>query len=319
MRKSQFFAKATIALFLSALGSAASFASAYDNGRVVIPATMEVVKTPGKELIMYRDVYGYKYFNTHKSANPNKFLVNTIPKSGTYLLQTMLSNLSIPFAGVHLAEWGFQDLRAVTQREFYADPLKHTHVLPLATSTSHITTGQFAVGHVYYSEENAKILESFKMVFVHRNIRDCLVSYMNFIQKNNLSPNISLWKDIQDPKVKFSTFMNTDAKAFFDISLPTTSWVNHKTPNIMCVSYEDLMADQADPKLEGALVRIATFVDVSLERMKASHAKAITSPSMTRSDERADWRKYFSPEAELTFNTLGGFALNKRLGYEEIN
>src|SRR4029079_9860973 len=67
-------------------------------------------------------------FKREAGPNPNPVIVVSVPKSGTYLFGELLSAVGVPALDIHVATYGFQDLRYVS-KEFAINRSGETFVM----------------------------------------------------------------------------------------------------------------------------------------------------------------------------------------------
>jgi hypothetical protein len=112
-----------------------------------------------------------------------KILINSIPKSGTNLVQELL---------IH-----FPNIRGTVDRTL-SSLMTEAEIISAINS---IKNGQCLAGHIYYSEKIDSALRenNVKVVFVIRDLRDSLISHMSYLE--NL--------DVMHPHTKYYNIFNS--------------------------------------------------------------------------------------------------------------
>jgi sulfotransferase 6B1 len=236
--------------------------------------------------------------------------INTIPKSGTNLLNQIV--LGLPNAQMN--EYIFYE---GLPKQF----AKHASILNQAVANN------FYLGHIYHSPQWADYLRKAKIktIFMSRDLRDVLVSLTYFILDQ--LPHYPIYPDLlglKSQKERYLLLINgvrdyPDIKAWFQLF---GGWM--KEPHVLAVTYEDFMATPAlrTQKIEQIAVYIWEGLTPPLPiselvaRMKANinQAKSFT----FRKGTIGGWREEFDEEVKTAFKRVAGDVL-LATGYEKDN
>ncbi len=148
------------------------------------------------------------------SAAPlHRVLVVSIPKAGTYLVAEVLKALGYRSTGMHLAEAAYSDYNGAGLDEARRNPGRFARSEPLSRSLVRIAAGQFAVGHLPCKEEIVRATASFKRIYLTRELRTALISYMRFMAATGrLGARELSWFAMTDPKARVVDFLKTSAQ-----------------------------------------------------------------------------------------------------------
>jgi hypothetical protein len=116
-----------------------------------------------------------------------KAFVISMPKSGTYLIAKILSELGLVDVEIHAAPAVVTDYRDKTIDDKIGKARQYVRYLPIEISSSLIHEGQFAVGHLPYDWRHISASRDFARIVTVRNPRDALVSMMRFEMKRMLA------------------------------------------------------------------------------------------------------------------------------------
>ncbi|MEB1806296.1 MAG: sulfotransferase domain-containing protein [Bacillaceae bacterium] len=255
------------------------------------------------------------FFDNTTNQLPS-FFMNSVPKSGTHLLKQIL--LGIP------------DVTHSPKNVFYEGKLKDNaeHFYKLGQ----LKDNEFAMGHVYYSDEWNYMLKrlGMKHVFLIRDPRDVVVSFAYFIV--NKLPNHPLYEYFTEPdttqkdrymalikgkKTKMMDYGNI--KVWFGDFI---GWL--EVEDVYKVTFEELMVSEESRRT--AIKKLAKFLwkdlkpPVSMKEMvQQMEANINPSRSMTfRKGEIGSWKGEFDEETIQAFKDVTGDLLID-LGYETDN
>ncbi len=244
-------------------------------------------------------------------ANHSILLVS-IPKSGTYLLAEILKALGHRWTGMHLAETAYTDYSGSDLEQARQDPGRFARSEPLHTSLTRIHPGEFAVGHLPFKDEVVQATRPFKRLFLTRDLRSALVSYMRFMHSTGrLGARHLAWYSIPDLRQRCYVFLQTSApymlKRFYE---GMVGW--SELDDTLHVRFEDVLggAERATRVIES----IASFLGVANCDPQSILRSSLANETITKSEGLTRLDDYWSPQAEQRFVEIGGLALNARLG-----
>jgi hypothetical protein len=246
--------------------------------------------------------------NTKPSLLP-PFIMNSIPKSGTHLMSQILKGMPGVTQGAHL----------------YAG-IEHLNEHRQALKT--MKSNEFILGHIYHSSEWVSMMQHFgmKQVFLYRDPRDIVVSFVHFIHR---LPQSKLYPILMKRGITFKEQLltviqgvNTPQLYYHDIAEwigMFDGWIH--TPNVLSIKYEQLRASH-DSQLH-TLQQIAEFLwDGLTPPLPLAHLavrmQANINPQQSptfRQGSTGNWRKEFDAEVKETFKRVAGNSLIA-LGYE---
>jgi hypothetical protein len=245
-------------------------------------------------------------------APPNRVLVVSLPKAGTYLVAEVLKALGYGSTGMHLAETAYSDYNGAELDEARRNPGRFARREPLSQSVLRIAAGRFAVGHLPCKKEIVQATASFKRIYLTRDLRTALISYMRFLAATGrLGAKELSWYAIADPKARVVDFLRTSAPHLLDwFYKGLAGW--SQVPGALCVHFEDLMHERETAP--HAVESIAAFLGRTPCDARRILSSSLASETITKSDGLTQLADYWSPEAERQFISIGGPELNARLG-----
>lgn len=241
------------------------------------------------------------------------FFLNSVPKSGTHLLKQALQ--------------GIPQIKHDPKNELYEGYLNqidnHRKIL------SELKPNEFAAGHIYFSTEWAKMIQTLNMkqIFIYRDPRDVVISYVHFIMdKYPYHPLYPYLQKLPTDKERFLTFIN--GVEFNGLKYPNIKdWYNrfvgwHITKNTLSIRYEDLVNNDLQRKNTFKTIMEFLWEDmqppVSIRIMiQSMERNSDPKKSFTfRSGKTGNWQQEFDQEVKEAFKSVAGQVLID-LGYEE--
>ncbi|MEH1842465.1 MAG: sulfotransferase domain-containing protein, partial [Nostoc sp.] len=250
-----------------------------------------------------------------KGQTLHKVFIASIPKSGTYLYSLLLKSMGVEQTNMHLSEIGFSDYRFTTPKQAREDYFKLTVNIPLNESLKLISPGQFAVGHLPYSQNVVELLKDFKIIFVYRDLRDAVVSHMHFFSHPGRGQLDSAWKLREDGPEKLLTFMKLYKEMFLNLYIPMIDWVNEK--DICKVSFEELYGDYGAEVTYKTIDKIKDYLELpeTIIDYKGLLTQVMGVETTTWSGQRTNRNLYWNKKVSEYFVDLGLDTCNQRLGY----
>ncbi len=253
-----------------------------------------------------------------QGAIPHRVMVCSIPKAGTYLIGEALRRLGTVATDFHFSLDGqmVMDSRFATREEARNEFRRFCHAVPLERVLALVRPGQHAVSHLECTPRVRGHLSGFKVVFVHRDLRDALVSWLRFHQDTGREEQWNwIWAKHASKQERFAVFLREAGEVFFGVCHAMRPWF--ADPAAFPVKFETLHGDDG-PDLQQRLCReLAEFLD----HADPSAASALVLPgltttkTLTSSGSRTRREEYWSEAAEELFLRFGGAELNALFGY----
>ncbi len=242
-----------------------------------------------------------------------RLLVNTIPKSGTYLLDLVLARIGYHGLGLHLIPRECHDNRGVALDIIHRAPFSRRIFAPASAVTRIMAPGEYTVGHVASGAELTAIASTgVGIIQCQRDLREVLVSLYRFKRKSvdPVSSADRLWRHLNGPD-GFLAFLCTYAEGELT-DLRDFTQLMPQLPGVL-LRFEDLIAGVIPPASRTAL----DHLDEDLgEMMAAILPDCLGHDSSTLTAARTDWRAHWSKAAEEFFERSGLLAANRGLGYQ---
>jgi hypothetical protein len=242
----------------------------------------------------------------------HRVIVVSIPKSGTYLVAELLKALGYRWTGMHLAETAYTDYSGSVLAEARQDPGRFARSEPLSASLGRIHPGEFAVGHLPFKDEVVEATRPFKRLFVTRDLRSALISYMRFMRTTGrLGARHLAWYSIPDPRQRCHVFLQASApymlKRFYE---GMVGW--SKLDGTQHVQFEDLTSDTQ--RATRVIESVAKFLGIPNCDAESVLRTSLATETITKSEGVTRLDDYWSDQAEQRFVEIGGLELNARLG-----
>lgn len=253
------------------------------------------------------------YRSTPRETPLPPFFINTIPKSGTYLLEKAFSLSGWNATRLHFFDDTVVDSRGVSEVEMHRNPRDFCVPcrFPLAAAT--LASNSVSVGHVSdVGMLRAASSLGVRRIWSVRNLRDVLVSFFRFkLDKvEPLGVEESYWRDAPET-MRFQRFCeyfkNTELRFMHDCA--TASIEEDEVP---VVRFEDLLHGRIEPSLAGMLDELAPGLG---QRFEETLGGVLHRSTSTYSGRTTDWTLLWSDKLEKFFRKSGWLSLNKRMGY----
>jgi len=242
--------------------------------------------------------------------------VVSIPKAGTYFVAEMLKHLGWAGTEIHASPLSFTDYRNLSLAQKRADPRSREIGFPLDFVVQALQPGQFFVGHIPFSSYNERILSRTRLIFIRRELRSALVSYMRFLHKNNREMfDFETWRDLCDPRQRVVRFLAERGAFMVRWITRIADW--HSAPSRSELSFETLYGDHGDDALRQMLGALSSHLGIQHREAAFEAAKQVQGvDTKTWSGSRTDLSTFWSGEAEQLFSDAGGRSVNQAMGYD---
>ena len=107
----------------------------------------------------------------------------SLPKSGTYLMAAFLSELGLVDTEVHISMHNMQDNRGVATNVLKRTPGKFIRPVSIEHSLPLVCAGQFAFGHIPFSNDANHLLSRFLKINTYRESRDIICSCIRYYDR----------------------------------------------------------------------------------------------------------------------------------------
>jgi sulfotransferase 6B1 len=239
--------------------------------------------------------------------NGAKVFINSLPKSGTFLLRRTLSLLPT-FA----PRWSYHGLVPETPQ--------------LERKIKNIRPGQYVSGHLYWSVELIELLVTSNILtlFIVRDLRDVAVSLANYL--TNKEPNHRLhpyFKSLKSDRERLmAAIVGVDGKLIKDGRKAESlgewaegfsPWLNE--PNCLAVRFEDLIGSTGGGDDEQQLQNVRAIIDylgidIAEEQITEIAKEIFFKNSKTfNKGQIGNWRNHFTDEHKYAFKKVAGEAL----------
>jgi hypothetical protein len=251
--------------------------------------------------------------NTPRVREPSIF-VNTVPKSGTYLLELALKKTGYRSSNIMLIGSNIvSDLRGILEADFFKNPQKTTLHIPCEV-TLPIFNKNVITGHIEY--EN--ILKRMRSNNVHvvtlvRDLRNVLLSLYKF-KKNVFHLNVieKKWTTYTGNEI-FKKFI----EFYYDKDLEHIHNIVNTTlldENKVLMHYENCIKGYIPHEINSKLNNWGKNLG---ECLSENLIKACDAKTATLTSARSNWSTEWNDTFEEYYQNSGMVKLNKLLGYDQ--
>ena len=267
-------------------------------------------------------------FPEERTAFPNCVIGNAVPKSGTYLLNSIFNylgnwkNIGIHILHNHYIDFG--DYRRADTPRIYR---------PASKSVRSLRNGQLAAAHLTWNRELNEVMSeqredhALKHVFMVRDPRDTAVSYMKYITYGK-----GFLHDKQtrrERRFMLDRFRNDAERLEFAIKKRLVkgelsgylNWLNH--PNTFLVRFEELYPELCRMNIEGfgpTFMGLFEYLEVDMESHDpTSFQEGVLGKGYTSSglkDKVAQYKKTFKERHYALIDNAEFKEMLEKFGYK---
>lgn len=212
--------------------------------------------------------------------------VNSIPKSGTYLLAAILEEMGFSFTQWHVFGDFCDDYSRLPMSEARSHPERCRIRRPIERTIASLLPGQVAVGHVPFTERTRSALQGCFVILLGRDLRECLVSHMNWQLRTGRDQRG--WTRVAGKQERFLEYLRIVGRGFVAQAQKIAAW--HATADCVLMK-DDLVKSATISQLANRLHCVPDPCAVS---------RALNRVTLTRVSP-APWREYWSEDAERWF------------------
>lgn len=233
-----------------------------------------------------------------------KVVLNSLPKSGTHLLESMFFQLPL------MRHSGKRTLRSETQ----------SLIDPKLKVISKLKKGQFLLAHMQFDSSIVQTANTNDVKIIHliRDPRDVLLSHLNYIQNMDTTQKshrfISQY-DTKLDKLKAMIVGKQDVLEPFPLVLKKFQpWMNQQ--HVLCVKFEHLIGPNGGGTQEDqtqAVKKILDFISIEInnEELEQICGKIFSSKSSTFNKGKiGNWKRALTPEEAKWLNEAIGNEIN---------
>jgi Sulfotransferase domain len=244
-------------------------------------------------------------------------IVISLPKAGTYLVAELLKALGYRATGWHLVAKFCTDYSTADFAEARRNPAKYSRKGNPSEFLSQVRPGEFAVGHLPCNDEVRAATARFKRIYLTRDLRTALVSYMRFLaDTGRMDAKNSPWYHLTDPRRRLAVFLATTAPKLLEtiyermVGWPEVEAIHH-------VRFEDLTA--GTPQALRVIDALAAWLGITNYDADSILHTGLSAHTVTKSEGLTQLADYWSDDAEKWFHKIGAATLQARLERSAAN
>jgi ubiquinone/menaquinone biosynthesis C-methylase UbiE len=247
-----------------------------------------------------------------------KVAVCTVPKSGTYLISNFLKEIGLHDSHKHFNDKEYSDYSQSTLKYARSNPEDFRVIEDFSKGIKKIQNNQFFVGH--FSTSNRIHLKEFKEIFLHRNLKDCAISfclwtfYTGRWQKYEMN---KTWRNYYDSREFVALFLEEHGKSLKSLFDKTVKWINED--NVLKISFENLVGDKGRDIQIREFRKIIKYLKIELsdKELEIKIANTLNKKSLTKIGQKKNYKIYKTRRFNKVLNQLGILKLNKNLGFKK--
>lgn len=253
-------------------------------------------------------------FASETGAAGKKVLVNSIPKSGTYLLGKALEIAGVVNTGVHLRNDRMWDFRGLSIPQMVESAPEHVLPIGIDLTLPLVGEGQFVVAHLFHDAAAVRAVEGFAHIFLVRNIVDVLLSHMRFVMDTRQKVRSTQLDGIDDKPTLFAAYLEHFGCSYLTSMQKQLGWLSNA--GALVLRFEELLGDRGEDARSAVLNRLACHIGLAPDRdMIASVIRAVGAETRTFSGSRSDAAPYLNPTTLAALRDIGASEFNEALGY----
>ncbi len=284
--------------------------------RRVVPAL--VLRTRGRPLPVVARSDGVLGLKFERGAGERRCFVTSMPKAGTYLIGRLLHEAGLVDLEVHVDVNETSDYRGVANAQRLSRARTLSTGLAFEQSLSLVHEGQFAVGHVPFSERAATALADFAVIVALREPRAALLSMMRFEERRmRADPERGdtlrrAWIAEAAGSNRMVAFLETFGPELIGLFAGILAWLDQ--PGVMSCRFETLMGDDGIAARDALIARLLAISGAKVADPAALADRAINQDTLTFSGQRSCLEGIWDDRCEARFASCGGLAADKSLG-----
>ena len=227
-----------------------------------------------------------------------KVVLNSLPKSGTHLLESLFFQLPL------MRHCGHKTLRIETQ-----SPIK-----PKLQLISSLKKGQFMLAHMQFHKSIIRTANDneVKIVCLIRDPRDVLMSHLNYIENMDVTQKSHNFIALYNSRIDKLNAMIEGKKGVlepFPVVLDKFHlWINQ--PEILCVKFEHLIGPNGGGDKQDQINTVKKICDFISIEMKASELEKIckniysVKSSTFNKGKTGNWKNVLNEEEKKWLNNI---------------
>lgn len=240
----------------------------------------------------------------NNTTNVNKFLITSIPKSGTNLVERVFG----------LSKYYRRKLIRTLNQENLSNKFNFSRII------DNIRLGEYVVSHLHFSMYYLQEIQSksVKTIFMIRDPRDLAISFTHYIYKTKKHPYYEYYSRIEDFNERLLlTIKGDEENNIYGLGYHLENfigWLNHAD---YIIKFEDFFNKNNELNIEYIENLIENF-SIPDNKFLAKLKKQLVSKSSPtyRLAKKGNWREYFDDSTLKYFNTKFAPYLIK-YGYDE--
>jgi hypothetical protein len=272
-----------------------------------------MLRTRGRPLAVHRLSNGYLAFKSETGKGGRRCFVSTMPKAGTYFIGRLLREAGLVDLEVHVDLNETSDYRGVSASGGIGQARELTTPLSFEQALSLVHEGQFAVGHIPFSQPSAAALADFSVIVALREPREALVSMMRFEERRMRADPARgdaqrrAWINEPYGPDRTLAFLKVFGAELLDLFAAMLPWAAQK--GVLACPFETLIGDDGDAARDALVKQLLATAGVEDQDPSLLLRRTLNQRTLTFSGERTRLDGVWNTPCEDTFIELGGLAV----------
>ncbi|MDA3933711.1 MAG: hypothetical protein PF630_05195 [Gammaproteobacteria bacterium] len=238
-----------------------------------------------------------------------RIFINSIPKSGTYRIASLLEHAGMQVTGLHLTETQVWDYAATDIELARKNPdlaLLSNYTPAQALQDTARQDHQVLVGHFGFSIGGCKLLEPYTTLFLIRDLREVIVSWCRWQAFSGQNPDLAA---IDDPREMVARLMTNSAVHVARIILSLLPWRYYLPPQHIFRNEQMSEPESIQELLETCGLQLDSAAIAALLQRVTQHN------TLTRVPGQCQLAECWSATSEQHFRQQRLHEVNALLGY----
>jgi hypothetical protein len=233
-----------------------------------------------------------------------------MPKAGTYLIGRLLREAGLVDLEVHVDLNETTDYRGVSLSGGVEQARELTTPLRFEQALSLVHEGQFAVGHIPFSQQSAAALAGFVVIVAVREPREALVSMMRFEERRMRADpargdaHRRAWIGQPSGPGRTAAFLKTFGPELMALYAGMLPWLHQQ--GVIACPFETLMGDRGAAARSNLVQLLLAGLGIEIEDVAILLDRTLNQHTLTFSGERTRLDGVWDDTCESQFIELGG-------------
>ncbi|MGN6512746.1 MAG: sulfotransferase domain-containing protein [Lysobacteraceae bacterium] len=246
--------------------------------------------------------------------HPRVFVLS-MPKAGTYLMAELLARAGLAATQLHVNDDSVDDYASLSLEQGRVQPERARRQSKPVDALALIGPGQFAVGHLAYTQALERALQEFHLVFLRRDPRTALVSYVRFLVDSGRAEARGVpWRLQPTAPLRLQHFLEHEGLAHLERFRRLLPWAGH--PAVFQLRFEDL-AQSPSAETRARIEQLLGWLGCAPQSVSSLFEQVHATPTITSSASHSNAQGWWNDAALAWWRAHGGASVAREYGYAE--